>query len=76
VYFELLVERYNPKPNCFDWSLNVSRDQYKSLKHYQKGRQKSKKVIPYAKIRAARGNRTRLPRLIAAREPLAAAAFS
>lgn len=69
VYFELVVERYNPHPNRFDWSLNVSREQYKSLRQYQKGL--PKKPTPYPKIRAARRNRSRLPRLIAPREFLA-----
>jgi len=74
VYFELLDERYNPQPNCFDWSLNVSPEQYKNLKHYQKGRRR--KEIPYSQIRTARKNRWQLPRMIAAHEPLVSAAIS
>jgi len=73
VYFELLVERYNPRPNRFDWSLNLSREQYKSLKHYQKGRRKQQ--VPYWKIRATRRHHAQLPRAVPA-NPLVSAAIS
>jgi hypothetical protein len=74
VYFELLVERYNPHPNCFDWSLNLSREQCKSLKRYQKGRRKP--PIPYQKIRATRRHHAQLPRALPPHARAASTAIS
>jgi hypothetical protein len=72
VYFELLVERYNPRPNCFDWSLNLSREQCESLKRYQKRRRQQ---ISYRSLSATRKHYSKLPRALPANDRAASAAI-
>jgi len=66
VYFELLVELYNPAPNAFDWSLNPNAEQYRNLRCLLRYRKVAVKKKSYRKIRATRKYGASLPRSIQA----------